>query len=197
MPLKRLDVNWVDVETDFVEGFYKPGATEEEEATYIQKPTLQDLCERHDVSYSAVSKRSAAEKWAHKRKVHWTRIERQRLSKKLEEFEMEAVKFNINTLNAARQGVQNILVHFGMARQVQEKTGEPMNQYKLDALSRALERYQKVGRLSLGQSTENGQQIILKEEHISLGDFSGQELDMLEKLAEGVAKRMLSEGDDE
>ncbi len=142
--------NWDQIKTEYVEGII-------DENGNLYFPTLQELEEKHGMSGSTIRRRASKEGWATEKDIYQTKIREKKREKKVEELARKAAEFDSEVLKVADAAVKHIQSHFLVAQErMRESRGrEPMGLSRLEALSKALERYQKIGRLSLGEITES------------------------------------------
>ena len=166
MPYKH---DWDKLKAEYVEGISDGEGN-------IRFPTLQDISVRNKVSESTLRKQSANDDWANERNIFRSRLEQKRREQKSELLAGKASAFDGTVFRAAELGLQQIMRYLiNGAQQLKDTGGKklmPMNQ--LEALGKSLVRYQQVGRLALGETTEitsgeadNGEHYFLIQEIIN------------------------------
>ncbi len=160
--------DWDKIKSEYVEGILDAEGN-------ITFPTLQVLTDRHGVSQSTLRKKSALEDWTTEKNIFRTKLERAHREKKLEALAGKSAEFDGSIFRIAEIAVKHIQAHFIRANeQFRNSDGqEMMNMSNLDNLSKSLERYQRIGRLALGEPTEitggheNGEKYYVIQEIIS------------------------------
>lgn len=141
-------VDWVAVKDVYVCGEIK-----EDGSLYF--PTHVELASRFNTSPSNIGTKSAEGNWSLERSMYIQNLERRKQEKRIEELASQAAEFDTRVLKAARAGLSHIEAHFRAAQILYEEQGVVMRLNDLDRISRTLERYHRVGRLALGESTHN------------------------------------------
>jgi len=146
MPKKH---DWDKLKSEYVEGYTDPAG-----ATVF--PTLHDLGKRHGISESTIRKRSAQDDWATERDIYRQRIEQKRRENKADDLAAKASEFDQRIFQGAEIALKHITAHFAKAneRASASRGADVMTLHQLEQLARALERYQKIGRLALGEATD-------------------------------------------
>ncbi len=140
--------NWPLIKAEYVEGL-------RDEKGDLYWATYDQIGERHGVKAGNIRNVAAKEGWTQERDIYRAKVEQERRGRKVETLASEAAAFDSETLKIAKAGLRMIQIHFVKAAKVyQDNANKPMASKELDRLSRAAERYQKIGRLSLGESTE-------------------------------------------
>jgi hypothetical protein len=107
--------------------------------------TLRDLAAKHGVKPAGVMRRAAKEGWEAERKQESAKVSKVVLETSATDRAAELEKFNADDLKMARAIRAKAASMMGSASTPQD----------LSALARAVETAQKVGRLSLGATTDN------------------------------------------
>lgn len=134
----KIRIKWDEIKKEYIEAEIQP--------------TLQELSEKHNCSFSALSKKASKEKWQEQRKAFWKKIEELRKEKKSEIMAAEAAELDFKSLELAKLGMQK----------VEEKLNSDIKAGELYKLSQALRNFQEVGRLALGENVN--EEIISKVE---------------------------------
>lgn len=153
--------NWDQIKTEYVEGIV-------DDSGNVHFPTLQELEDKYGMAGSTIRRRASKEDWATEKNMFQARLQQKKQEKKVEELARKAAEFDSEVLKVADAAVKHIQGHFLAAQdRLRESRGrEPMSLARLEALSKALERYQKVGRLALGEITESyGHQGQVEQRH--------------------------------
>lgn len=140
---------WDVIRAEYVEGQVRPDGS-------IAWPSHADLSEKYGASRSTISRRAMAEKWLDLRADHSRRVDELRSIKRAELVADRAAQFDTDVLKAASQGVRHILGHFMVVQErfKASRGREPMEPNLLEQLSRALERFHRIGRLAMGEPGE-------------------------------------------
>jgi len=146
LPFKH---DWESIKKDYVEG-----VEGEDGLTF---PTLINLSEKYNVPMSTLTKRSSMEDWQTERNIYRKKIEDARRDKQAEVMASRAANFDSEVLKIAEAGLKHVQGHFLAAHDAfRESNGRnPMPMNSLETLSRSLERFHRIGRLALGETTEN------------------------------------------
>ena len=143
--------DWDGAKKTYVEGIINKDGN-------LVYPTLEETAKRHGISNSTMRKKSMADGWASERDIFRTRLERKHQENRLELLAGKASEFDAGIFRAAEIGLAHIKMHFVKANEAMAKAPEgqknPLSTTALNTLSKALERFQRVGRLALGEPTE-------------------------------------------
>jgi hypothetical protein len=140
------DVDWVAIKEAYVCGVVK-----EDGSLYF--PTHVELATQYHSTPSAVAQRSSAGDWGTERDMYVAKVEQRKRERRTEELANQAAEFDRRVLTAARAGISHVEAHFRNAQKLYEDEGIIMRLDSLEKISRTLERYHRVGRLALGEST--------------------------------------------
>lgn len=146
-------VDWIAVKEAYV-----CGEIAEDGSLYF--PTHVELATRFNTSPSNIATKSADGNWALERSIYVQNLEQRKKERRIEELAGQAAEFDTRVLKAARAGLSHIEAHFRAAQVLYESDGIVMRLNDLDRISRTLERYHRVGRLALGESTHNVQSTV-------------------------------------
>lgn len=133
--------DWVAIKAAFVQGM-------EVEGKRVANPLLRDVAERFGASESTVKKRSMAEKWVDERLAFQAQLEARQRRQTTVAIAGEASAFNAKSLRVAEKIIDAI---------EKSLTGE-LTSVEVRQKAGALKDAQHVGRLAMGESTENVQQ---------------------------------------
>jgi|SRR6267142_4256523 len=136
--------SWEIIQRQFVQGVLQ-------ETGEVYYPTVSELSEIHGTSYSTIRRRMLEDNWVEKRDKWQKGLHKWVHAADSEDYVEAARKFDTSCVDVAQKGVHQILNYFNIAI----ANGEQVSQLDLDRMGRALVSYQRVGRLSLGLSTEN------------------------------------------
>ena len=141
-------VDWVAIKEGYICGQIK-----EDGSLYF--PTHVELATQFKTSPSTVAIKSSEGNWGLERQLYVQRLEEAKKEKRIEELSAQAAEFDTRVLKAARAGLSHVEAHFRAAQMLYEADGVIMRLNDLERISRILERYHRVGRLALGESTHN------------------------------------------
>ena len=147
-------VDWVAVKEAYV-----CGTITEDGSLYF--PTHVELATQFGSTPSAVASKSSLGEWQTERSLYVANLEQRKKEKRIEELASQAAEFDTRVLKAARAGISHLEAHFRNSQRLYEQEGIVMRLNDLDRISRSLERYHRVGRLALGESTHN----VASEQH--------------------------------
>ena len=143
--------DWDLVKREYVEGVIDKDGN-------LVYPTLAELGKKHKISPDTMRKRSTADNWTNERNIFRTRLAQKHQENRLELLAGKASEFDAGIFRAAEIGLAHIKMHFVKANEAMAKAPEgqknPLSTSALNTLSKALERFQRVGRLALGEPTE-------------------------------------------
>jgi len=118
-------------------------------------PSIRVLAKLHKISESSLRQVAARERWFDLRKRFADKLRATAEEKTIKKITDEASDFNVNSLKAAQAGVAECLRHFmRISRQRQLDPGAVYPERDLASLGRALDRFQRAGRLALGLPTD-------------------------------------------
>lgn len=120
--------DWEKIKTEYVES-----------ATAV---TLEVLSAKYGCSLSSMRKRSAAENWQQKRNLYIQKVELKRQDKKSTILATEQATWDNDCFEAATAALSQIMAHLNRELEISD----------IDPLTRSLERVQKIGKSSLGDS---------------------------------------------
>lgn len=136
--------SWSVIERQFVQRLPQTDGS-------IYYPTLMEIKEAHNVSYSTLRRRMYEGNWMRKREQFQENLSKWLHVASYDDYVEAARKFDAVCIEASQKAMENILGHIDEAK----ANGTLLDQISLDRLGRAAMAWQKVGRLALGLSTEN------------------------------------------
>ena len=136
--------DWLPVKAAFVEGYDRDGVR-------FAEPQLGDIAAKFGIPLSTIRKRSMIEKWAEERQLFQKRLEDARRERTTEVLASKGAEFDALSLRNADKKLRMIERMIDRA----EKSGDGFTPGQVRALAGALKDAQAVGRLALGDSTEN------------------------------------------
>src|SRR5579859_2942605 len=174
---------WAAIEKFFVQGAPDTSGT-------IHYPTLNEIAEHFGISYSSVRRKLVERDWVQKREAWQLELHRQIQASAMTDLIAAANKFDAACLETAQRALDEILSHLLEAK----AAGEAVSKLDLDRLGRSAVNWQRVGRLSLGLSTENQDARLEMQSgeqaaSIDLSRMTDDELAQLKLLASQVEAR--------
>lgn len=136
--------SWELIERQFVQGVVQTSGE-------VYYPTVMELVEVHQVPYATLRRRILSEDWIEKRERWQASIGKWAHAASMKDWVEAAQRFDASCVSAAQKALDQIITHLNGA----EADGVLLSRHDLDGLGRAAVSWQKVGRLSLGLSTEN------------------------------------------
>lgn len=148
MPKKH---DWEGIKRDYVQGYFR------EDGSRFAEPRYSDVAKRHNVSESMMRKKGGEEKWTEHRRMFLARMEHEAKEKRIDAFTEHIVAFDAECAETAGRLLGMIKGKMNQAFTVGEDGRQMVtaNATDLQALASALVKAQAVGRLSMGESTEN------------------------------------------
>jgi len=130
--------DWDLIKTEYVQGFVDDNGN-------IKLPTLMELSERYNCTYSYMKQKSSKGKWVHQKKLFKGTRQKKIQEKRLDVIITEAARFDSEALKASEKGVKEVINCLNKS---------DLTSLDHQKLSIALINYQKVGLLALGEPTE-------------------------------------------
>lgn len=136
--------DWFSMRIVYTQGLDKEGG--------IVWPTLDQVAELFSCPPGQVRDRAALERWTQDREQFQTKVRQASAEEKVETLAKRAAAFDLGTLQIAERGIRMV------QEALDEATKNGKNIIRVDTLRelmRTAGEAQKIGRLSLGESTEN------------------------------------------
>lgn len=142
--------DWVTVRTEYVEGM-------QDENDNHKWPTMKELSIKYAIPHAYLRRIAASEKWKDEKNNFITNYEHARHTEKIKFLAKKSAKFDENCINIAEEGIRKIKdTIFNAEKQITEKGVRIlMGIEELESIAKTLEKFQKIGRLALGNSTDN------------------------------------------
>ena len=124
-----------------------------------QYPSIEQLSKDHNVAKVTLFRKSSSEDWKGQRALFEQRLAKEKDAQRVENLVKESVEFDSRNLNIAKamQGQVTHLIRLA-AQEIQEnELRRPFSPVALERLAGAVMSIQKIGRLALGETTENTQ----------------------------------------
>jgi hypothetical protein len=175
---------WLQIRTAYVQGV-------EDENGFRKWPTYFELQDRFGPQFSTISAKATSDGWHEERAIFERKLKEEIDTKKRKELLKASLEFDSSSLKLAKAiqaEIGQLLV--GAQHQRQKMAAGLENEKKiftsssLSSLAMALATAQKVGRLALGESTENGSNV---------GDFRA-ELDEARAIVARLAEQKRNSG---
>ena len=148
MPRKH---DWEAIRRDYVQGYAR------DDGSRFTEPRYADVAAKHRMSESTLRKVGAEERWPDQRNMFRTRVEHAQIEKRIDTLADTIVKFDAECAATATALLNIIRGKMAQAVEVDEKGKRVVTATTTDlqALAGALIKAQTVGRLAMGESTEN------------------------------------------
>lgn len=124
-------INWLPIRQEYIES----------------DVTMETLAEKYGVNGSALRRRASKEAWTTQREEFRRKVQVERERQRVEEMAKDLVDFDERALHIAKAGLAQVARNIASAGQTAIPPG------RLEALSNSARRFQEVGRLALGAST--------------------------------------------
>lgn len=172
---RRAGHDWKAIKREYVEGIVIDGVRK-------ANPTMDEIAERFDIHVSIVRKRAAtsAENWAAERDLFQARLETAQREKTTEILASKGAEFDAISLRNAEKMFKVIERQLDAA--ISANTPLTLTPNQLAALASGARQAQHVGRLVMGDSTDNARLYAELLQKPDLGALSPAELQQLEVL---------------
>lgn len=168
-------IDWAAHKTLFVEGELQPNGR-------IDFLTLKEVSERFNTDYRYVRRVAAEQHWQEERAAFERSLDEARRRNKIEKRIERIDAFEEDCAQISTAGLQHIKIHFNaLMRSAQE--GKAVDHRMLESLSRAAERFQKVGCVAFGLPNENLREEGQVEHKIDLSRLPDDKLFQLREIA--------------
>jgi hypothetical protein len=158
-PTKYAEELWNKVRTAYVQGV-------EDENGFRRFPTYQQLQTEFGINYGTIALRCKTQGWQEERAIFERKLKEDIDAKKRKELLKASIEFDSSSLKLAKaiqSEIGQLLVAAQYERQKISQGLEPERKIfttsALSSMATALATAQKVGRLALGESTENGRDV--------------------------------------
>lgn len=165
--------DWAPVKAAFIEGY-------EREGVRLAEPQLGDVATKFGIPLSTVKKRSMIEKWTEERQLFQKRLEEAKREKTTEVLASKGAEFDALSLRSAEKLFKKIERQLDAA--LADKSTAPLTPNQVAALATAAKQAQHVGRLVMGDSTDNARLYAELLQKPDLSALSPAELEQLETL---------------
>ena len=136
------------IRQDFVQGIV--------ENNIRSYPTIEELSKRYEIPSITLYRKSSSQDWKEQRTKFQRDLQNEIDRKKQSQLAKDSVNFDDNNLKIAKALQNEIIALLSFSnKQRQEKERPFFSPSSLNSLSLALSTCQRVGRLALGESTEN------------------------------------------
>lgn len=163
---RNTERDWVAIKSAYVQGFEVDGVR-------LAEPTLFDVEKRFGVPESTLRKRSMTEKWSDERRLFQKRVEETTREKSTEILASKGAEFDALSLRVA----ERMLIRVAKALD-----GKGVTPAQFRALAGTAKDAQAIGRLVMGDSTENQRLYAELLQKPDLSSLTPDELEVLEKL---------------
>jgi hypothetical protein len=174
--------SWEIIERQFVQGLIQQNGE-------IYYPTLVEMAEAHNIGYATLRSKMNEGHWMLKREQWQRELHKWVHAANRADYIEAAQRFDATCVQAAQKAMDAIVAHLNEFR----ANAEPVPERMLDALGRAAVNWQKVGRLSLGLSTENQATKIQQEQQqqiqIDTNLLTEREQDIIDSFLQNIELR--------
>jgi len=141
---------WFRVKTEYIEGYI------DDENNQIW-PTMKQLSLKHAIPFAYLRKIASEQKWTIEKNNYITHFEHIRQQEKIKHLAKKSTKFDERCIKIAEEGITKLEKHL-CEPIIEGDEGETRAFFRVDDLeliAKTLEKFQKIGRLALGNSTDN------------------------------------------
>ena len=136
------------IRIDFVQGIQT-----DNERKY---PTIEELSKQYNIPAVTLYRKSQAEEWKTQRSDFKSNLQSEINKQKKDKLAKEAVAFDENNLRIAKALQNEIVAQITISTKIRQDNERPFfTPQALNSLAQALSTCQRVGRLAVGESTEN------------------------------------------
>lgn len=138
---------WAQIKAEYVEAV--------DEAS---RPSLDELARKYGCHPDYLRTKAGRERWSEQAHIFITKTSQKRQEQKSTALASEQAQWDMECFNVARTALSQIIDHFKKS----SAKGEPVKASDLDALTRTLERVQKIGKTSLGDEVNTtGENVVV------------------------------------
>jgi len=141
---------WFRVKTEYIEGHIDADNNQ-------VWPTMKQLSLKHAIPFAYLRKIASEQKWTIEKNNYITHFEHVRQQEKIKHLAKKSTKFDERCIKIAEEGITK-LEEYLSAPIIDDGEGETRVFFNIDGLeliAKTLEKFQKIGRLALGNSTDN------------------------------------------
>lgn len=165
---------WYKAKTEYIEGF------SDNEGNQFW-PTMKQLSLKHAIPFAYLRKIASEQKWTIQKNNFITNYEHAKQNEKIKFLAKKSSKFDEKCIKMAESGVEKIESYLCGPIIEEDGTKVIITVEELELMAKTLEKFQKIGRLALGNSTDNVTKSI-KASTVSLSFPEG--LDLVRKQIE-------------
>lgn len=132
-------IPWEQIRQEYVQGV-------EQEGSRVY-PSQRDLADKYGMDPATIGRKAKADNWSAQRDIFISKLTAESQQKTLDSLSDDASEFNLLTFQAAQAAVERI-------HNVLTDSNQRINTDDLAKLSSAMKNFQAVGRLALGQTTD-------------------------------------------
>lgn len=148
--------DWTSVRTEYVEGII------DDNENHIW-PTMKELSIKHAIPHAYLRRVASLQKWTDEKQNFITNFEHAKRTERIRYLTKKSIKFDSNCIDIAEEGIKKIKdTIFNAEKRVTENGVKVlMSVDDLEILAKTLEKFQKIGRLALGSSTDNVSKMLI------------------------------------
>lgn len=165
--------DWIAIKAAYVEGYEADGVR-------MIEPTLDNVAAKFGVPVSTIRKVSMKEKWADERQLFQKRLEEAKRAKSTEVLASKGAEFDALSLRVAEKIFKNL--ERRIDKSLAERDAVDVTPNQVAQIAAAAKSAQHVGRLVMGDSTDNARLYAELLQKPDLTNLSPAELEQLEAL---------------
>jgi len=141
---------WYKVKIEYIEGHLDKDNNQ-------VWPTMKQLSLKHAIPFAYLRKIASAQKWTIEKNNYITHYEHVRQQEKIKFLAKKSAKFDEKCIKIAEKGIEKIEQYLcnPIIEGEEDKAHIFFNIDNLELIAKTLEKFQKIGRLALGNSTDN------------------------------------------
>jgi len=156
--------DWVNIKREYVEGY----ADKENKQMW---PTMKQLSLKHGIPPAYLRRIAALQKWTIEKNNYVTNYEHCIQAEKIRYLAQKSAKFDGKCIKISEEGIKKIEEYLFNENITEDGARIYFTMEEMELAAKTLERFQKVGRLALGNSTDNvSKSIKAGSEFVSFSD---------------------------
>ncbi|GAF75426.1 unnamed protein product, partial [marine sediment metagenome] len=155
--------DWTSIRRDYVEGCF-------DKDNKLVWSTLSQIADKYKLSYTYLRQVASTQKWSIEKQNYRTNYEHAKQTEKIHYLARKAAKFDGKCIAIAEAGIHQIETMLTIAGEMIDDSGKRVfiDMDMLESMAKTLDKFQKIGRLALGSSTDNLSQNVKNMGAISL-----------------------------
>jgi len=149
--------DWIAIRQEYVEGIID----NDNNHTW---PTMKNLSIKYAIPHAYLRRIASIQKWTEEKQNFITNYEHAKRTERIKFLTKKSIKFDSNCIDIAEEGIEKIKNAIFNADRVVDENGIKIlfSIEDLDLLAKTLEKFQKIGRLALGSSTDNVSKMLVQ-----------------------------------